>query len=44
MFWPKIAAAVQTRNDARVVVAGSMEAFSNTFLQATDIKLKSGKT
>ena len=34
---------LQTGNDARVVVAGSMEAFSNTFLQATNIKTKQGQ-
>ena len=28
---------MQTRNDARVVVAGSMEMFTNNFLQATNI-------
>ena len=33
---------LQTRNDARVVVTGSMEAFSNTFLQATGIETKHG--
>lgn len=32
----------QTRNDARVVVSGSMDAFTNTFLQATKLKTKSG--
>jgi oligosaccharyltransferase complex subunit beta len=32
----------QTRNDARVVVSGSMDAFTDTFLQATNVKTKSG--
>lgn len=34
---------MQTRNDARIVISGSMEAFSNTFMQATEIETKLGE-
>lgn len=34
---------LQTRLDARVAVAGSLDMFSNEFLQATDVTTRKGR-